>query len=51
MALLLIEAMEKGVTCVTLDATESGGLLYEKLGFNASEEYMEKNLLTTEKGV
>lgn len=36
-----IKAM--GVTNVSLDATESGRPLYEKLGFTPSEEYMEMN--------
>lgn len=43
MEALLEEAKERGVTSVTLDATESGKPLYAALGFKSSEEYMELN--------
>lgn len=41
--MLLDEAKKRGVTSITLDATESGKPLYKALGFNCSEEYMELN--------
>ena len=44
---LLAEARERGVTYVSLDATESGRPLYEALGFNSSEESMGLNLNCT----
>lgn len=43
MEALLDEAKSRGVTSVTLDATESGKPLYAALGFKGSEEYMELN--------
>lgn len=43
MEVLLDEAKSRGVTSVTLDATESGKPLYKALGFSGSEEYMELN--------
>ena len=42
--MLLDEARERGVTHVTLDATESGKPLYKSLGFNSSDEAMGMNL-------
>jgi GNAT superfamily N-acetyltransferase len=44
MELLISEAKEKGVTHLSLDATEDGRRLYYKLGFSDSEEGMELNL-------
>ena len=41
MKMLLDEAKSRGVTQVTLDATESGRPLYRSLGFESSEEFME----------
>lgn len=38
---LLDEANERGVTCVSLDATENGAPLYKSLGFEYSRENME----------
>ncbi len=43
MELLLEEAKSRGVTSITLDATESGKPLYKALGFGGSDEYMELN--------
>lgn len=43
MKALLDEAKSRGVTSVTLDATESGKPLYAALGFKGSEEHMELN--------
>lgn len=37
---LISEARARGVTCVTLDATDCGRPLYEALGFHSSEESM-----------
>lgn len=42
--LLIAEAKEKGVTEISLDATDLGRPLYEKLGFCASDECMVMNL-------
>lgn len=44
MAALLDEAKQRGVTHISLDATESGKSLYKSLGFNASDEAMGINL-------
>lgn len=41
MEMLLDEAKSRGVTQITLDATESGRPLYQALGFESSEEFME----------
>ena len=41
MKMLLDEAKSRGVTQITLDATESGRPLYQALGFESSEEFME----------
>lgn len=41
MKMLLDEAKSRGVTQITLDATESGRPLYQALGFKSSEEFME----------
>ncbi len=38
--MLIREARDRGVTEISLDATESGRLLYEKLGFTPSQECM-----------
>ena len=38
--MLIAEAEGRGVTEISLDATESGRPLYEKLGFSASGEHM-----------
>lgn len=43
MKMLLEEAKKRGVTSITLDATESGKPLYKALGFGGSDEYMELN--------
>lgn len=40
MSLLIEEAKKKGVTEITLDATQEGRFLYEKCGFLPSEEGM-----------
>ncbi|MGN0341873.1 MAG: GNAT family N-acetyltransferase [Roseburia sp.] len=42
--MLIDEAKEKGVTEISLDATDSGRPLYEALGFCASDECMVMNL-------
>lgn len=44
MTVLLDEAKQRGVTHISLDATESGKPLYKSLGFNTSEETMGINL-------
>ena len=44
MAALLDEAKQRGVTHISLDATESGRSLYESMGFNTSDEAMGINL-------
>lgn len=44
MEMLIIEARDRGVTEISLDATESGRPLYEKCGFKASDECMTLNL-------
>lgn len=43
-SMLIDEAKEKGVTEISLDATDSGRPLYEALGFHASDESMVMNL-------
>lgn len=43
--MLIDEAKRKGVTEISLDATDSGRPLYEALGFCASDECMVMNLL------
>ncbi|MBP1757074.1 MAG: Acetyltransferase [Firmicutes bacterium] len=40
MEMLIEEARAKGVTEISLDATDAGRLLYEKCGFTRSEEGM-----------
>ena len=42
--MLMDEAREKGVTHISLDATDMGRLLYESLGYHESDEYMEINV-------
>ena len=42
--MLVEEARERGVTEISLDATDSGRPLYESLGFSASDECMVMNL-------
>ncbi|HHY25411.1 MAG TPA: GNAT family N-acetyltransferase [Desulfitobacterium dehalogenans] len=44
MELLILEAKEKGVTHLSLDATEDGRQLYYKLGFSKTAEGMELSL-------
>lgn len=39
-SLLIAEAWNRGVTEISLDATEAGKPLYRKLGFHGSEEHM-----------
>ena len=39
-SLLIEEAWNRGVTEISLDATEAGKPLYRKLGFHGSEEHM-----------
>ena len=41
MKMLLDEAKLRGVSQITLDATESGRPLYRALGFESSDEFME----------
>lgn len=41
---LIVEAKLMGVTHLSLDATDMGRTLYERLGFHESDEYMEMNL-------
>ena len=43
-SVLIAEAKEKGVTEISLDATESGKSLYEKCGLVQSDECMVLNL-------
>ncbi|MDD6037442.1 MAG: GNAT family N-acetyltransferase, partial [bacterium] len=43
--MLIDEAKEKGVTEISLDATDLGRPLYEALGFCASDECMVMNLM------
>lgn len=43
--ILIDEAKEKGVTEISLDATDLGRPLYESLGFCASDECMVMNLV------
>ena len=44
MEMLIAAAKDRGVTEISLDATESGRPLYEKCGFKASDECMTLNL-------
>ena len=44
MEMLIKEAKEKGVTEISLDATDMGKALYKKFRFNESSEYMVLNL-------
>ena len=39
-SILIEEAWSRGVTEISLDATEAGRPLYRKLGFHDSGEYM-----------
>ena len=41
---MIVEAKERGVTEISLDATPSGRPLYQKFGFTDSEECMVLNL-------
>ena len=41
---IICEAKQKGVTQISLDATDKGRQLYETLGFLSSAERMELNL-------
>lgn len=43
-SLLIDEARNRGVTEISLDATEAGRPLYRKLGFRESGEYMVMNV-------
>ena len=43
--MLIDEAKEKGVTEISLDATDLGKVLYESLGFCKSDECMVMNLI------
>ena len=43
--MLIDETKEKGVTEISLDATDLGRPLYESLGFCASDECMVMNLV------
>ncbi len=49
--MLIQEARDRGVTEISLDATRSGRLLYEKLGFVSSTECMVCNLQTNASAV
>lgn len=40
MEILIAEAKSRGVTEISLDATEEGRTLYEKYGFRGSDECM-----------
>jgi ribosomal protein S18 acetylase RimI-like enzyme len=51
MKMLIEEAEQKGVTEISLDATESGRLLYEKCGFVKTEEGMVLNLLQSNESI
>lgn len=44
LTVLIDEARERGVTYVSLDATENGRTLYKSLGFSENEENMGLNL-------
>lgn len=49
LCILIREAKEKGVTEISLDATEAGRELYKKLGFTTSDEAMVLNLRERDK--